>query len=243
MSGCPTTGTPTATTPVCNSPYAVDSPSDDPLVTAAGGTTTPFTATLTDGATLSVTTERAWRWDYINQDDPSIPISELFSVGDGGGVSSYFAEPWYQVGTPGITRTVPNQSFTENTGSGPVTILTLPSGFSGRNMPDVSTDADPESGYQYIEEGAVENDYGGTSFVAPQLNGVNALFVEALGARTGQLNPALYLFGRAYTPDVTTGDNWGYDAIAGYDNAAGVGTLDAAQALLGLATLQAGGVD
>ena len=237
---CPTSGTPTATTPVCNAPYAVDSPSNDPLVTAAGGTTTPFTAELNDGATLSVTTERAWSWDYIAEQDPAIPVSGVFSVGDGGGVSSYFAEPWYQIGVPGITTTKPNQSFIENTGSGPVTILTLPSGFAGRNMPDVSTDADPESGYQYIEEGAVQNFYGGTSFVAPQLNGVNALFNEALGKRTGQLNPAIYAFGRYYLPDVTTGDNWGYDAVSGFDNAAGVGKLDASQALLGLATLQAG---
>ncbi len=240
VEGCPTTGTPSAKNPVCNAPYAVDSPSNDPLVTAAGGTTTPFTAELTDGATLSVTTERAWSWDYIAEEDPAIPVSGVFSTGDGGGVSSYFAKPWYQVGVPGITATVPNQSFTENTGSGPVTILTLPSGFAGRNMPDVSTDADPESGYQFIEEGAVQNFYGGTSFVAPQLNGVNALFNEALGKRTGQINPALYAFGRDYIPDVTAGDNWGYNAVPGFDNASGVGKLDAAQALLGLATLQAG---
>ena len=238
--GCPTTGTPTATTPVCNAPYAVDSPANDPLVTAAGGTTTPLTLTLSDGSTLSVTTERAWSWDYIAEQDPNIPVSELFSTGDGGGVSSYFAAPWYQAGLAGITLTKPNQSFIENTGAGPVTILTLPSGFAGRNMPDISTDADPESGYQYVEENQIVNFYGGTSFVAPQLNGVNALFNEALGKRTGQLNPALYEFGRYYLPDVTTGDNWGYDAIAGYDNAAGVGKLDAAQALLGLATLQSG---
>ena len=34
--GCPAFGTPSAKNPVCNAPYAVDHPSSDPLVTAAG---------------------------------------------------------------------------------------------------------------------------------------------------------------------------------------------------------------
>ena len=110
----------------------------------------------------------------------------------------------------------------------------LPANFAGRNMPDISADADPETGYQYLEEGKVSNFTGGTSFVAPELNGTTALFVEFLGSRVGQINPALYQLGSYVTTDITTGDNWGYSAFPGYDNAVGLGTLDATKLLVGL---------
>ena len=237
--GCPNSGTPTATNPVCNAPYAVDSPSNDPLVTAAGGTTTPFSFSLKSGAVLSVAQEQAWGWDYIvnetaAQGEP-IPVSELFSVGDGGGVSSYFGKPWYQDGVAGITKTKPGQSFTEDFGAGPVTQVVLPAKFAGRNMPDLSTDADPESGYVLIEEGQAENFFGGTSFVAPQLNGVTALLDQGVGGRIGALNPLLYGLQSYVSTDITAGDNWGYNAVAGYENASGNGALDATR--LGIALL------
>ena len=242
--GCPAYGTPTAAAPTCNAPYAVDHPSSDPLVTAAGGTTLPFSLTTKAGVKLSVAVEQAWGWDYITNEAAAqgkasvYPVSEFFSTGGGGGVSSFWGLPWYQTGTKGITRTVPNQTYTENSGSGSVLQVTLPSNFAGRNMPDISTNADPESGYQLIEEGAVQNFYGGTSFVAPQLNGVNALFVQALGGRTGQLSPAIYQLSNLTSNEVNAGDNWGYKAANGFDNASGIGKLDATKLLLGLEALK-----
>ncbi len=240
--GCPNSGTPTATNPVCNAPYAVDSPSNDPLVTAAGGTTTPFSFPLRSGAVLSVMQEQAWSWNYIATETAAqgkpIAVSELFSVGDGGGVSSYFKKPWYQDNVAGITKTKPGQSFTEDFGAGPVTQVVLPSNFAGRNMPDLSTDADPESGYQLIEEGQVENFFGGTSFVAPQLNGVTALFDQGVGGRVGALNPLLYGLQNYVSTDITAGDNWGYNAVAGYENASGNGALDATRVGIALLALK-----
>ncbi|WP_428375707.1 S53 family peptidase [Lichenicoccus sp.] len=241
---CPAYGTPTATAPTCNAPYAVDHPASDPLVTAAGGTTLPFSYSLGD-VVLTVAQEQAWSWDYISSEAAAqgkaseFPVSSVFSTGGGGGVSSYWGEPWYQLATPGITRTKPGQTYTQNSGSGSVLQVTLPANFAGRNSPDISTNADPESGYQYIQDGAVSNFYGGTSFVAPQLNGVNALFVQALGGRTGELSPVLYQLSDLTTNDVTAGDNWGYNAITGFDNASGVGKLDAAKLLAGLTLLKA----
>lgn len=242
---CSPYGTASADSPVCSAPYAIDSPSDDPLVTAAGGTTLPFSFTLTDGLRLSVAKERAWSWDYISSEAAAqgygkvFPVASVFSVGGGGGVSSYFAKPWYQGGVPGITRTVPNQTFTENVGTGPVAIDALPSNFAGRNSPDLSTNADPESGYQYIEEGQIVDGYGGTSFVAPQLNGVTSLFVQGTGSRVGALNPTLYALGTTISRDIRLGDNWGYKAVSGYDNAVGVGVLDATRLIFTLAALKA----
>ncbi len=244
--GCSPYGTATPSTPVCNAPFSVDHPSSDPLVTAAGGTTLPLSLKLTSGILLTVAKEQAWGWDYISNEAAaqgkasSIGVPDVFSVGGGGGVSSYWARPWYQGDTKGITSTKSNQNFAENTGSGSVVQNLLPANFAGRNLPDISTNADPESGYQYIEEGAVSNFYGGTSFVAPQLNGVNALFVQALGGRVGQISPAIFQLGTLASTDITAGDNWGYHAIAGYDNAAGTGTLDATRLLVGLLALQAG---
>ena len=240
---CPVTGsTPTATTPICNAPYAVDNPSDDPLVTAAGGTTLPLNETITltsNGAmlALSVPTERAWGWDYLSQEAAAqgqaaaLPQSAVFSTGDGGGVSSYWAVPWYQASAANLQTTMPGQYFSKDTGSGPSIQVVLPANFAGRNMPDVVADADPETGYQFISEGQVVDGYGGTSFVAPQLNGITALFTQMLGARVGQVNPAIYGLGNQAFPDVAAGDNWGYNALAGYDQATGVGKLDAEKLL------------
>jgi len=243
---CANSGTPSADSPVCNAPYSVDHPASDPLVTAAGGTTLPFSDTLSSGLKLTVDQERAWSWSYISTEAAQqglasrYPVSSVFSTGDGGGVSSYWALPWYQYGVSGITKTKPGQTLTVDSGSGPVLNNTLPANFAGRNLPDLSANADPESGYQYISEGLVQDYYGGTSFVAPQLNGVTALFVQALGKRVGQLNPALYQLRSLTSHDITTGDNWGYQATKGYENATGVGTLDATRLLVGLAGLQYG---
>ena len=239
---CAPFGTPAKASPVCNAPYAVDSPSNDPLVIAAGGTTLPFDYSIGDGISLYVPQQRAWGWDYIVTDFAQqgvlLPLSEVFSVGGGGGVSSYFDLPWYQKGQRGITKTVPGQVFTVDTGAGPVLGLTLPSNFPGRNTPDLSTNADPQSGYQFVYEGSVYNGGGGTSFVAPQLNGVTALLVEALSGRVGQISPALYHFDYTTSTDISAGDNWGYSAITGYDNAVGVGVLDAGKLLEGLIKLK-----
>ncbi len=242
--GCSPFGTPSAKNTVCNAPYSVDSPSSDPLVTAAGGTTLPFSFTTNSGFHVFVKQQRAWGWDYIvteaaEQGFGSVyTLPDFFSVGGGGGVSSYFNLPWYQTATAGMTKTVAGQYFTVDNGGGPVVDVILPSAFAGRNSPDLSTNADPESGYQYIQDGMVVDGYGGTSFVAPQLNGVTALFVEATGERVGQINPALYRLQATTIADDRLGDNWGYAALPGYDNATGLGVLNAASLLSGLERLK-----
>jgi subtilase family serine protease len=64
---------------------------------------------------------------------------------------------------------------------------------SGRAVPDVSADADPETGYLvYGASVGGLNEYGGTSFVAPQLNGATAVIDSYLGHRVGFWNPAVY---------------------------------------------------
>ncbi len=110
----------------------------------------------------------------------------------------------------------------------------------GRAVPDVSTDADPYSGYllyspAFLQGGtpALEGGWGGTSFVGPQLNGVTAVFESSLGHRVGFWNPAIYGFAQAanspFTPLQTSGtssDNLYYTGTPGalYNEGVGLGT-------------------
>jgi subtilase family serine protease len=241
---------------------SVDSPASSAWITAAGGTTLAGTQTfgLPDGSTYSVTiaTEQAWGWDYLTGLCAVLgydPIScGIFPGGAGGGVSSYVKLPSYQKGVPGIRVTEAGQSFIDYTVSPPVDYVDLPTGFAGRNVPDVSLNADPDTGYvvDYTSDqsgyGVLEF-FGGTSFVAPQLNGITALIGQKINGRVGLLNFPLYQLARrpasytsAHAPlhDITAGDNWFYSGVAGYDAATGVGTLDVANFAGALAILKGG---
>jgi subtilase family serine protease len=223
----------------------VDHPAGDPAVTAAGGTTTPVTLNFR-GATapLVVSTEQVWGWDYIENffvaqfGDQFLHF--LFPVGGGGGVSIAFGVPEYQRHTQGIRRSEPHQSiiFDDGSGSGPQDLLDLPAHFAGRNVPDISADADPETGYLLLStpDGGLLSGFGGTSFVAPQLNGVSALLSQASGGRLGLWNPMLYRFqrefaGRSDSPivDIAAGDNWFYSGVRGFEPGAGLGVLNVAK--------------
>jgi len=103
----------------------------------------------------------------------------------------------------------------------------------GRNVPDVSLNADPFTGYLVLFGGALYAGYGGTSFVAPQLNGIAAVLTQANEGRLGFLNPQLYKAYRKYgygprSPfkAVTTGTNLYWHAGPNYNPASGLGTLD-----------------
>jgi subtilase family serine protease len=70
---------------------------------------------------------------------------------------------------------------------------------SGRATPDVSTDADPLSGFLLyepsfagVDQAVLQPDWGGTSFVAPQLNGSTAVIDSYVGHRVGFWNPSIY---------------------------------------------------
>ena len=223
-----------------NNVISVNSPASDPAITAAGGTTLPITLTLKNPPPntppLVVSTEQVWSWDYLQNYlvkylGPKYE-NALFPTGGGGGVSIFWRLPAYQQETPGIRRSEPGQSVVSQNQD----LLNLPPHFRGRNLPDVALNADPESGYILVstEDGGVLPGYGGTSFVAPQLNGISALMSQALGGRRiGLWNPMLYRFQLFYgygqaSPfvDITYGDNWFYSGVPGYEPAAGLGVLD-----------------
>ena len=153
----------------------VDYPASDPLVTAVGGTS------------LAVDKNNGYQWETgwatgssdLSADGRSWvpPFPGEFWYGGGGGVSSIFAEPFYQRGV------VPNGVA-----------------HGRRALPDVSMDGDPGTGMlvgetQTFPDGSVrygEYRIGGTSLSSPLYAGIEALADQAAGRPHGFVNPAIY---------------------------------------------------
>ncbi|RDI41848.1 protease pro-enzyme activation domain-containing protein [Falsibacillus pallidus] len=134
-------------------------------------------------------------------------------TGGGGGLSTVYAMPSFQSG-PGVQNSYSNGK---------------------RQVPDVSADADPSTGYSIYSSGSWTV-VGGTSAAAPLWAAIAALnnqYAAANGKGSlGQANPTLYqMFNTTQTypafHDVTSGNNLYYPATAGYDMASGIGTPDA----------------
>ncbi len=106
---------------------------------------------------------------------------------------------------------------------------------TGRGVPDVSGDADPQTGYQVFVDGQA-GVYGGTSAVAPLWAGLLALCNQRLGKPVGFLNALLYTqaSARASLHDITTGNNGAYKAATGWDACTGLGTPDGTKLLAAL---------
>jgi kumamolisin len=101
---------------------------------------------------------------------------------------------------------------------------------AGRGVPDVSGNADPQTGYRVLVDGQQET-IGGTSAVAPLWAALVALLNELRGAPVGFLNPVLYGSGDDTLRDVTSGDNDlgnapAYTASPGWDACTGLGSPD-----------------
>jgi Pro-kumamolisin, activation domain/Putative Ig domain/Subtilase family len=149
----------------------------------------------------------------------------------GGGVSSIWPMPSYQSSAaPGLGVV--------NADSGSACGVSL-----CREVPDVSADAAPSSGYPIYDDGGWQT-FGGTSAAAPLWAAFAALADASPGCAArpvGFVNPALYALGSSAYPtnlrDVTAASPSGfatndflfagtqpYPATAGYDMATGLGT-------------------
>ncbi len=111
-----------------------------------------------------------------------------------------------------------------------------PSGQAGgRGVPDVSGDADPNTGYNIRVDG--ENAvFGGTSAVAPLWAALVARLNQRMGKPVGFLNPLIYAkaVDASGFHDVTQGNNGNFNAAQGWDPCTGLGTPDGAQLLAAL---------
>lgn len=103
-----------------------------------------------------------------------------------------------------------------------------------RNVPDVTLNADSETGYAIYHDGQWQI-YGGTSCAAPLWAAFTACINQELAAirapALGFANPKFYAIGSGshYTTnfhDVLVGNNLYYSAGAGYDNASGWGSFN-----------------
>ncbi len=117
-----------------------------------------------------------------------------------------------------------------------------------RVTPDVSLDADPNGGMWLYSSFTPANTGwwlgGGTSQSSPMFAAIVALADQATGHRFGQIDNALYPLYAQHAKgivDVTVGDtadpaagSTGFPATPGYDQATGVGTIDAAKLVFDL---------
>jgi subtilase family serine protease len=135
--------------------------------------------------------------------------SETAWSGSGGGTSGYETKPAYQDGVAGT---------------------------AGRSIPDVSSDANPNTGvavYDSYNGGSATpwEQVGGTSVAAPTWAGLIALADGArVAAGHATLNgesetlPAIYSISSGDYHDITTGGNGGESAGPGYDEVTGLGS-------------------
>ena len=248
---------------------SVDTPADSPYLTSAGGTTLPWSGTITgpDGsATVTVNSQRAWGWDYLwpaiasTTGTTFADAAKAFILGGGGGFSTVEREPSYQRLVSGTSNfhgeqyltpidfqtVVPGTNLVEptdwNVTSTPAVVT---GGGSGRVEPDLSADADPQSGYllyepSFVQAGqpVLQPGWGGTSFVSPQFNGSTAVIDSYLGHRIGLWNPSIYSFAAGSASPVTplnqvssNNDNLFYTGNPGerYNPATGLGVPNLAK--------------
>lgn len=234
---------------------SVDDPAVQRYITAVGGTTLPGTQVYPGPAgpiTINVAQERAWGWSYLQPVCDALGENAqqcgIFPAGGGGGVSVYLPRPFYQSALNSTATSPVRQELLQVTPPPAQPLYALPAGFQGRNVPDLATNADPQTGYvfYYTSSAAGFGIYqaGGTSFGDPQLNGVTSLFVQALRGRVGLLTPALYRIAALHSHgtggpyrDISSGDNWYWNAHPGYNQASGLGAPDFANLLAALRKL------
>lgn len=104
-----------------------------------------------------------------------------------------------------------------------------PSG-GGRGVPDVSGDADPQTGYNVLVDGQ-SLVIGGTSAVAPLWSGLIVLLNQTLKTTLGLLQPKLYGLPKSADVfrDITKGSNGAFSAGPGWDPATGLGSPSGAK--------------
>lgn len=144
-------------------------------------------------------------------------MSEAGWSGSGGGFSALFPVPSWQTSA-------------------------VPAGSTGRGFPDVSFNADPNSGqavYAHQNGTAGWIVIGGTSMAAPQWTGfltlVNQARANAGKQQLGFLNPFIYALSASnyasMMNDVTSGNNGEFNAGTAWDAVTGLGSMQASNLL------------
>jgi subtilase family serine protease len=132
-------------------------------------------------------------------------------AGSGGGTSSIFPTPSYQLGIPNVIG-------------------------SYRNVPDIAFDADPGSGESLYIGGQWIGPVGGTSLASPLFVGLLSQWTQIAGSPLAEIQSPVY---RTFTADGyrlpaghplfhdwTLGNDGYYSAQPGYDLLTGIGSID-----------------
>jgi kumamolisin len=103
--------------------------------------------------------------------------------------------------------------------------LVKPPSGGGRGVPDISGDADPQTGYNILVDGQ-SIVVGGTSAVAPLWSALIAVLNQKLGRSLGFVQPALYGLASSKKAfrDITSGSNGAFSAGPGWDACTGLGS-------------------
>ena len=229
----------------------VDDPSSQPWVTSAGGTSfESFNPGANPNPSYPRGVETVWNsYNLCSSRAPSAANDNLggffwcAATGAGaGGNSQYWGRPFYQFG-PGITN-----PYTTH-GNGTTHCALAEKGTPCREVPDISANADPYTGYAEYCTGSAATPYsvcatisgtppgwfaiGGTSLSSPLWSAIIADHDSLWNHRIGNANPLLYSLYNSdsdgYFNDITgigqTTDNNGlFPTTPGYDLATGIGT-------------------
>jgi len=207
-----------------------------------------------NGSTDVISSALSYIPEMVWNDTPTAAIASIDGtlLGGGGGKSILFTKPTWQTGVPGIPqdgqRDVPDISLSASVAHDPYLVCTQVQLASNPTGPFVGSCG---NGFRIADGTAVDNQdltaFGGTSLGAPSFAGVLALIEQKLGSQQGLINKALYSIASNATTyasafhDITLGNNAmpcsggngcvngvvGYNAGTGYDQATGLGSIDA----------------
>ncbi len=168
--------------------FAQNYPATSSFVTAVGGTALEVNAKNARQAEYGWSTARQVLCEVKarNCGSATKPLAPLaYDDGGAGGTSYVYTQPFYQKGVVPRALALRNQAL-----NGPVPY---------RVVPDISMDADPQTGFligltQTFPNGTYYDQFkeGGTSLSSPLLAGVIADADQAAGTPLGFLNPILY---------------------------------------------------
>jgi subtilase family serine protease len=175
---------------------APDYPPSSPYVTAVGGTSLEINSTGQRWNEYGWSTANSVLCGPVATTNcgtattPETPLT--YDYGGGGGTSFQYPEPYYQANVVPFDLAARNAKVT---------------GILNRVEPDISMDADPQTGFlvgltQTFPNGTYYDQYkiGGTSLASPLLAGIIADTDQVAGVSLGFLNPTLY---KAYTEYAT----------------------------------------
>lgn len=187
-----------------NGPYEISYPKENhglptsPLIVEVGGTTIKKSRTDSSNS-------QEVAWNNVKE-IPKSKINDGLFQGSGGGFSLLNRTPRFQrdkISGINTFRAISLLKYKNGSMVLKKSKHVITGKHSGRNIPDISGIADPNTGYatyiSFKKNGKVYHTWlvsGGTSYVAPQMAAANALLNGSLSESVGFWNPQIYSFSK-----------------------------------------------